>query len=147
VLRDFWDYVERRRRECEDLSVPHDDLIFVEEDGTGGCRGQVHGHVTLALDPDVDSYLDVKEIVVIRNGVAHREEYAYYLIVNSKDLWGHERDPAHQDAIHCHARDHDTRYACEPISFKGAVEMAWEHLSHIAEYGFELDYDPLAPEG
>jgi hypothetical protein len=144
VAQDFWEYAMQRRRECDELSVPHDELDFVEEDGTNGARGQIHGHVTLAYSPELDTYLDVKEVVVVADGHAHREEYAYYLIVNGKDLWGHERDPGHPDQpIHCHPRDHKTRYPCDPISFKAAVELAWDHVSYIAENGFELDYDPL----
>jgi hypothetical protein len=128
--------------------VPSDGLLFVEEEGSYGSRGQVHGHISLLeIEDDLVAYLDVNEIVLVEDGHAHREEYAYYLIINDVDLWGHERDPQHAPHdVHCHPRTHVDRYPCEPISLKGAVELAWEHVSEVHKYGLPDDYDPMREE-
>jgi hypothetical protein len=144
VTEDFWGYADQRRRECAELSVSDDELDYREEEGSHGKRGQIHGHIQISFE--IDAYLDVKEIVVVEHGHPHREEYAYTLVVEGEELWCQERDPQHApDAVHYHARRHKGRHSCEPIAFKAAVELAWQHVSHVLEFGL-ADYDPLAPE-
>jgi len=132
VADDVWEYFDQRRREHRDLSVAEsDDFLFVAEEGSGGLRGQIFGAVTLW---DV-AFLSVHEVVLIEDGSAHREEYGYFLVINGAEIWGHERDPSHDPPVHCHGSDHSRHAAKAPISFREAVEMAWETSSIEAEYG------------
>lgn len=70
------------------------------------------------------SFLAVNERVVIEDGIKRRISYAYYLITDEAEVWGYERDPSHSPVEHRHDADH-RRYACEPVSFRWAVEHAW----------------------
>ena len=128
-----------QRREFHEALLEADDFEELpgmaggDQPDTHGSRGQIHGHITLSVSPDVDAYLDVREVVVVEDGHVHREEYAYYLIVNGVELWGHERDPQHApEDVHCHPREHSDRIPCDSISF--------------AEYGLEDDFDPIGSE-
>ena len=140
---EIWQYFEERRAECRSLSISDQEIEFYEESGSSSLWGQVHGHVTLSDEPP--AYLEVHEVVTIEAGTPHREEYAYYLIFDGVDIWGYERDPSHADEpVHCHGRDH-VRYPADPISFKGAVELAWATTSEATEHGLS-DLDPAKPD-
>ncbi len=143
MTRDFFEYEEQRRRECDDLGLPHDELTFWLEPNTG--YGQVHGPIHLLSTPTIEARLDIRELVLIEDGHARRVEYGYFLIINREEIWGHERDPAHVGIeVHKHTRRHRDRIPSERITFQAAVQLAWDHVTHCHEHGLTDDYDPLA---
>lgn len=128
---DVCTYFLQRASEVRGLSlgVDGDDPmnICAEEEGTDGQRGTVFGNLVL----DEDAYLAVSEkVVVTAAGAIHREEYAYFLIVDGDEIWGYERDLSHDPAIHRHTRNHE-RVEGDVISFRAAAECAWATLSKI----------------
>jgi hypothetical protein len=128
MAADIWEYFEQRRRECRELSLKEEELLCLGEEGSDGCWGQMHGALTLTDK----TYLQVSEIVHVEHGHVHRVEYAYYLVHDGAEVWGRERDPSHDPAVHAHGRDHvryDDEEHQEPISFKQAVEMAWQTVT------------------
>jgi hypothetical protein len=139
VVRDFWEYALQREAECKTLSLSPTDLSYFAEAESDDMRGLVWG----AVDLDERAFLDVREVVVVEDGTAHREEYGYFLVVDEVEIWGYERDPSHDPACHSHGRGHQ-RYAAPSISFKDVVEEAWETLTKIYELGLEEDFDPMA---
>lgn len=123
---DVWEYFESRRREISDASLTTDrGFVFAEEAGSGGQRGRVFGRIIISDR----AFLQVNERLVVRGTGVHRDEYAYYLIVDEAEAWGYERDPTHPDPVHRHDRDHN-RYPCEPVSFKQVLEKAWQSSSY-----------------
>jgi hypothetical protein len=118
-----WEYFEQRKDEIAKFGLTLDDgFLFVEEDGSNGQRGRLWGRVIV----NDRTFLQVSERVeLLTESGIHRTDYAYYLIVDGDEIWGYERDPTHDPAVHRHDRDHN-RYPCDPISFKDAMEKAWE---------------------
>lgn len=121
------------------MSIAEDDFMFAAEPASNDLRGQVFGHVTLTDD----AYLQVTEVVVIEDGVPHREEYHYFLVIEGVEIFGFERDPTHDPPVHSHGREH-AGSECEPITFNGAMEMAWRAITYHAELGLD-DLDPAEP--
>lgn len=103
--------------------------IYAELEGSNGQRGRVYGR---AIFNDV-AFLHVDELVEVRDTGVTRVEYAYYLIYDEIEIWAYERDPTHEPAVHRHDRGHAHRFPSEPISFKSALELAWETISHEQE--------------
>jgi hypothetical protein len=126
---DVWEYFAQREREFAGLSVAPDPRItemFAEEAGSNGMRGRIFGTVFLAEN----AYLAISEKVVVRGNHIHREEYGYFLVVDDAEVWGYERDPSHEPAVHRHiGPDHSRHDNAEPISFKKVVQLAWDDLS------------------
>src|SRR4051812_38288808 len=98
--------------------------MFAEEEGSHGKRGRIWGRILLTDR----TFLQVSERVEVSGGSARRTEYAYFLVIDGAEVWGYERDPTHDPAVHKHDRTH-ARAPCEPVSFKRALEMAWESAS------------------
>jgi hypothetical protein len=125
---DVWTYFQQREREFDELSLapaPGIGPMFVEEVGSEGQRGRIFGAVSLLED----AYLAISERVVVRSGHIHREEYAYFLVINETEVWGYERDLSHDPEVHKHVGADHRRANAEPISFKAVVELAWEEVS------------------
>jgi len=45
------------------------------------------------------------------------------------EVWGYERDLSHDPPVHRHTFDHSERIEAGPVSFKEAVERAWNEVS------------------
>jgi hypothetical protein len=122
---DVWEYFERKKAEVEDFGLSLDDqFLLAEEEGSEGQRGRVWGRIGFTER----TFLQVSERVRVEASGVHRVDYAYYLIVDGEEVWGYERDPTHDPAVHRHDRDHN-RYPCDPISFKAALEKGWQTAS------------------
>ena len=119
---DVWEYFERKKREVEEFGLTlEDDFLFAAEEASGDQRGRVFGRVRVTDR----TFLAVNERVEVAASTVHRTEYAYYLVIDGAEVWGYERDPTHDPAVHRHDRHHE-RFPADPISFKRALEMAWE---------------------
>lgn len=105
------------------------DQTYWAELGSDEQRGRIFGRYVLTER----AYLNVHELVEVVNGsYVHRLEYAYYLIVDGFEIWGFERDPNHEAEgllHHRHTENHDDRIACDRVTFKEVVEMAWTDVS------------------
>jgi hypothetical protein len=129
-MLDVWAYFHQREREVRELSLgPDGDFwaMVAEEAGSGGQRGRIFGRFILAEG----AYLSVSEKVVVVEDHVHREEYAYFLIVDEVEIWGYERDSAPDHAaqpVHRHVERH-AREPADRISFKEAVERGWAEVS------------------
>lgn len=79
------------------------------------------------------AFLSVSETVVVTDEQSiHREEYAYYLIVDQVEVWGWERDLSHDPPVHRHVGPGHAREEADPISFRAAVELAWDEVTRLA---------------
>jgi hypothetical protein len=124
-VKDVWVYFEAKKREVEQFGLTLEDgFLFAAEDRSNDQRGRVWGRIGVTER----TFLSVSERVEVRGAAIHRTDYAYYLIIDGTDIWGYERDPTHDLAVHRHDRDHN-RYPCDPISFKDALTKAWETAS------------------
>jgi hypothetical protein len=70
--------------------------------------------------------------VVVVDEHVHREEYAYYLIIDGDEICGYERDLSHDPPVHRHTEGHAEMLDAEPIPFKKFVELAWREISDRA---------------
>jgi hypothetical protein len=143
AAQDLAEYFAQRQRECRELSLPDDELEYYEEEGSGGHYGHVTGEIVLS--GEIEAYLNIHELVRVQDGYAHREEYAYFLIIEGVEIGGDERDPVRHPEMpeHRHSRGHD-RHPSESVSFKAAVEHAWQVVSDALEWGID-DLDPFHP--
>jgi hypothetical protein len=130
---DVWTYFAQREKEIDDLSlIPrgHFHEMCGADAGTNGQRGRIVG----ILDLNERAYIQIHEVIVVNGNSIHREEYGYFFIVDDDEVWGFERDPSHDPAVHAHGRDHE-RLTSGTIAFKAAVERAWYDLADlIPEY-------------
>jgi hypothetical protein len=104
--------------------------MFVAETGSKDQRGRMFGN--LRLDTEIDAFLAVSELVVVRGTYVEREEYAYYLVIDGVETWGHEKDPTHEPPLHRHTEGHRERLVADEVSFKAMVEMAWDEVTERA---------------
>lgn len=122
---DVWEYFAQREREFDEMSVDGRDVGFYEEAGSDGRRGRVIGHVYF----NDEAYLEIQERVEIQGSSVHRTDYGYFFIVGGEEVWGYERDPTHEPAVHRHTFGHEERHEAESISFKRACELGWREVS------------------
>ena len=123
---DVWEYYGQKEREFADMSVDGRSIEYFEEEGSNGQHGHFLGHVYF----EEETYLEVHErIEITANGVPHRVDYAYFLVMGGVEFWGYERDPTHNPPDHRHTANHVHRIPCQPISFKQACEMVWREIS------------------
>ncbi len=121
---DVWEYFEQRERECVGLSlVPDEDLpnFYAELKDSGGRRGRVVARLILTER----AFISASERVTVVDNHIHRDEYAYYLIIDGAEVFARERDPTHDPPEHGHGPGHAWE-AAGPISFKAFAEQAWE---------------------
>ena len=124
---DVYEYFGQKEREAAECSLsPERDFreMVAEESGSNGKRGQVLGNFFLTER----AFLAVHEVVVVLNNHTTREEYAYYLIIDGEEIWGYERDPTHDPAVHWHYQG-GTAQESERVSFKEAAGRAWEEVT------------------
>jgi hypothetical protein len=136
---DIWDYFHRKEREIRDMGVsletPRADAFSAAPDS------DIRGRLLFNLGLTENAYLQVLERVVIRGNVAHRDRYAYTLVVDGLHVYGWERHKTHDPVVHEHEGSGRVRKASEPIALRRVVDLAWEMLSSLAE---ELDEDESA---
>lgn len=138
MARTIWEYFEERRRECEALSLsPDAGASYYEAEGSRGTRGRI----LMSLQMTERAFLAVSETVAIdrRRNKLHREEYAYYLIIDGQEYWSRDFDAIH--GYHGHTIGH-RRVAADRITFKRAVKKAWEIVSQEEEL---TGLDPSEP--
>jgi hypothetical protein len=125
---DVWEYFQQKEAECRDYSLAPEtsfDRLCSEEEGSGGKRGRIFGHLILGEN----AYLSVHEVVVVREpGHIHREEYGYFLVIDGAEVWGFERDPTHDPAEHGHGAGHE-RVPAGRVTFKQVMDLAWKTLT------------------
>ena len=69
------------------------------------------------------AYLEVSETILVRGNSVHREEYAYYLVIDGQEYWSRDLDAIHD--YHGHTSGH-RRTNADRITFKNAVVEAWD---------------------
>jgi hypothetical protein len=134
---DVYTYFEQRVRECAKLSVTiQGDLseMFAGLEGSNARRGRVFGQVIFSERV----FLAVNELVEVQGNHVHREEYAYFLVIDGEEVWGEERDPTHDPAVHSHYGSAHERVPSHAVSFKEVVERVWEEITQRAEGGESL---------
>ena len=87
---DVWIYFEQKRREFADASLFIVEQQWAEESGTHGRRGRF----VVRLMMTERAYLNVHEKVTVVGNRIRRDEYAYYLTFDGKEIWGEDRDPS-----------------------------------------------------
>lgn len=141
MAKDFTEYAEQKANEFrETCSSPPLHEEYREEAGSEGERGEVFARLPLAKD----AYLHVHEKVVSREGGFHREVYCYALIVEDAHAESWERDPTHPDEpVHGHAGGGRTRKPAEVLSYRQALEKAWDIVTwrELAPWEF-VEPDP-----
>jgi hypothetical protein len=123
MARDFTEYALQKQAEFRDTcSAPPVLEEYKEEAGSNGKRGEVYAQIELAED----AFLYVHEKVVRKLGGFTREVYCYALVIDEANAESWERDPIHSDEpIHAHTGPDRKRKPCEVVSFKEALEKAW----------------------
>jgi hypothetical protein len=129
---DVWTYFEQKEKEFASLSLepeepPPGQRIFAEADGSDGKRGRILANLILAGSP-VDADIAISEKIVVRGQRIHREEYAYFLVIDGEEVMGYERDLSHSPPVHAHTTEH-VRTPAGRIAFKRFAALAWEEVS------------------
>jgi hypothetical protein len=105
--------------------------------GSGDSRGRIL--TTFHLTDD--AYLAVSETVVVQGRHIHREEYAYFLVIDGEEIWGEERDPTHDPPVHRHTGEGHDREDSVAVSFKEATEWAWDEVTRRMSEDNQLQED------
>jgi hypothetical protein len=132
IASDLWEYFQERADECERLGLFHhnQEPQFVEKGGSGGRAGRIN----LDFQLTDQARFVVMEVVSVGNGV-HREEYAYYLLIDGQEYWARDFDEPH--GYHGHGVGHE-RIEADRISFKDAVAEVWR-IVEIEEWLEDAD--------
>lgn len=85
-------------------------------------RGRIRGQIGFTAR----TFLAVSEQIEMRDGEPIRLSYAYYLVIDGIEIWGHDNDPGHDPAIHRHGRRHERRYVDKERSLRDMLEKGWE---------------------
>jgi hypothetical protein len=130
----IWKYFQDREREIRECSlhIPEGTDLFAAEEGEQ--RGKIYGSVLFdGYPPSV--YLSIHEDVVVRGSGFTRPRYAYFLVIDGREIGGYERHATHDPAVHKHCsgqRDHEATPS-RVVSFKYAVREAWRYVSEFAQ--------------
>lgn len=129
-------YRAQRERECAEVSAHAGTLQVVEQLDGEPKRWQLFGEAHL----NDRARVQMLEVLEPSGTGIHRLKYAYYLVVDGKEVGGYERHPAEADPVHLHCTARDSGHVpggtpCETVSFKQAVAHAWRWLS---EHGIEV---------
>lgn len=134
---DVWEYFGQKEREFAELSfVPEfgPENLFAEEAGSNGKRGRIFGNLRMMPeDGELDAFLSISETIIVKGNHIHREEYAYFLVIDGVEIGGWERDLSHHPPVHRHTHGHAERLAAKPIAFREVAKWAWGALSAHAE--------------
>ena len=73
------------------------------------------------------------ELVRVEGMNITRERYAYFLCIDGQEIGGYERDPTHVpvEHKHCSDREEHERLPASDVSFKQAMEEAWDYVSGL----------------
>jgi hypothetical protein len=130
---DVWEYFETREREIKECSlhIPEHVSLFSAEEGDQ--RGMVYGPVLFNGYP-ANTCLFIHEKVEVKGSGITRPRYAYFLIINGREVGGYERHASHDPPVHrhCSGRKHHERTPAKAISFKRAAAEAWRYVSELA---------------
>jgi hypothetical protein len=128
MARTIPEYFAERREECRKLSLADaSPPRYLVEAGSEEKRGRI----ILSLHMTARASMAVSESIHIDDEKGlHRVEYAYYLLIDGQEYWARDLDPIH--GYHGHTIGHK-RTEAERISFKKAVEEAWEIVSQEEE--------------
>ena len=135
----IWKYFEDRERELRECSlhVPEGIDLFAAEDDEQ--RGKVYGPVLFnGYPPSV--YLAVHEDVVAKGTGFTRPRYAYFLVIDDREIGGFERHATHDPPVHKHCsaqRNHEASPS-QVVSFKEAAREAWKYVQEFAQPITEL---------
>lgn len=128
MARTIPEYFEERREECRKLSLADaSPPRYLIEDGSEEQRGRIilSLHMTARASMAVSESIHIDDV----RGL-HRVEYAYYLLIDGQEYWSRDLDTIH--GYHGHTIGHK-RTEAGRISFKKAVEEAWEIVSQEEE--------------
>jgi hypothetical protein len=121
------EYMADRRRECDEMSLyPHQASVYAVDASSSGRRGRI----ILRLNMTERAFMEVHELVECQGNHVHRLNYGYYLVIDGQEYWARDFDDIH--GYHGHTLDHK-RVAAGRVTFKEAVEMAWEIVSQEEE--------------
>jgi hypothetical protein len=133
---DVWEYFQTREREIKkcSLHIPEHVALFSAEDGSNDQRGMVYGPVLFNGYPG-SVYLLIHEAVVVKGSGITRPRYAYFLIMDGREIGGYERHASHDPPVHrhCSGRKHHERSPAKAISFKDAAKEAWKYVAEFAK--------------
>jgi len=85
-------------------------------------RGRIRGRISFTERTS----LHVSEQIELREGYPLLLSYAYYLVIDGIEVWGHDNDPGHDPAIHRHGRRHEGRFPDKGRTLREMLEKAWE---------------------
>lgn len=131
---DVWEYFQTRERELRECSLhPAEYMsLFSEEEGNDQ-RGKIYGVLYFnGYPPTV--YLTVHEEIVVRGSGITRPRYAYFLVIDGREIGGYERHATHKPPVHrhCSGQKNHERSPSRAISFKEAAQEAWRYVSEFA---------------
>ena len=130
---DVWEYFQTRERELQECSlhIAEDASFFSAE--PGDQRGKIYGVLYFnGYPPTV--YLQVHEEIVVKGSGITRPRYAYFLVIDGKEIGGYERHATHKPPVHRHCsglKDHESSPS-RAISFKEAAREAWQYVGEFA---------------
>jgi hypothetical protein len=120
------DYFADVRRLVDDYALEFDEgSQMASLDVDPERRGRIRGRITFTDR----TFMQVSEQVEIHDGEPTRRSYAYYLVIDGIEVWGHDNDPGHDPAIHRHGRRHETRYPDTERTLREMLEKGWETAS------------------
>ncbi len=130
---DVWEYFQTREREIGECSlhIPEHGLAFAAE--PDGQRGLIYGPVLFNGYPST-VYLIVYERVVVTGSGITRPRYAYYLVIDGREIGGYERHATHHPPVHkhCSAKRLHESSPSRAVSFKDAANEAWRYVADFA---------------
>jgi len=131
---DVWEYFQTRERELRECSlhVAEDMSLFSAEEGNAQ-RGRIYGVLYFNGYPST-VYLTVHEEIVVRGSGITRPRYAYFLVIDGREIGGYERHATHKPPVHRHCsgqKEHESSPS-RAISFKDAAQEAWRYVSEFA---------------
>lgn len=86
-------------------------------------RGRIRGRIGFSER----TFLQVSEQIEMRDdGELVRLSYAYYLVIDGIQIWGHDNEPEKDPAIHRHDRHHERRYPDQERTLRQMLEKGWK---------------------
>lgn len=131
---DVWEYFQTREREIKECSLHIPEYVSLFSAEGGDRRGMVYGPVVFNGYPSTVCLFVHEEVVVKGSGIT-RPRYAYFLVIDGREIGGYERHASHDPPVHrhCSGRKHHERAPARAISFKAAAREAWEYVAEFAK--------------